>query len=191
MYFFVPYFLNKFFTASNPSFFFFKLVPLKSYTVTIYSGNGGGFETTGSSVSFTTNIPVPVVTLGTVSDTTVELSWASDSYATWHRVEYTTGSARAVPVVVAAMQTGNGMTVTKLAPGTTFNFRIYSGTGPSYYEPHGTLVTVTTAASNGESQAGLGGGNLIPFLPFLCQAFANRRSRKVPLPELLSAFWLS
>jgi len=138
-------------------------------------------------VVFTTNIPIPVVTLGNVSDTTVELSWASDQYATWHRVEYTTGSARAI-TVVGAQLSGNGITMKNLTSGTTYNFRVYSGMGASYYEPHGTLVSVTTAASNGESQAGLGSGKS---LLFLCSfGLVLIFLEKVLLPALSSAFWV-
>jgi len=127
---------------------FFQLVPLRNYTITVYCGNAGGFERTGSSVTFTANIPVPVVTVGTVSDTTIALSWASDQYATWHRVEYSqtsNGKRSSSVTVAAAMQSGSGMTVTGLSPGGSYDVRVYSGMGTSYYEPHGTLVTVKTA----------------------------------------------
>ena len=116
----------------------------------MYCGNAGGFERNGSTVVFTTNIPIPVVTLGNVSDTTVELSWASDQYATWHRVEYTqVGNRKKTSgvTVVAAMHTGGGITVNGLSPGAEYDFHVYSGMGVSYYEPHGTTFVVKTLAS--------------------------------------------
>ena len=83
-------------------------------------------------MTFMANIPVPSVTVGTVSGTSVSMQWASDGYATWHRVEYTVqGNKRSsTPVVVAAMQSGNGMTVTGLATGTNYTFHVYSGQVP-------------------------------------------------------------
>jgi len=100
------------------------------------------------------NIPVPTVTVGTVTDTTIALTWASDAYATWHRVEYSqsaNGKRSSGVTVAAAMQTGSGMTVTGLPAGGTYLVRVYSGMGASYYEPHGTAVTVKTAAAGGEN----------------------------------------
>ena len=131
---------------------FFQLVPLRNYTITVYCGNAGGFERTGSSVTFTANIPVPVMTVGTVTGATVVLSWGSDSYATWHRVEYTQIGNRkktSSVTVVAAMQTGSGITVSGLSPGFEYDFRVFSGMGASYYEPHGTSFVIKTPASMG------------------------------------------
>ena len=139
-----------------------KLVPLHNYVITVYCGNNGGFEQTGSTVTFMTNIPVPTVTVGTVSGTSVSMQWASDQYALWHRVEYAVqGSKRnSALVIVAAMQTGSGMTVTGLAMGTNFTFHVYAGQGASYYEPHGTSFTVQTVGSNDEDASGLSSGRL-------------------------------
>ena len=136
-------------------------MPLKTYVVTVYCGNAGGFERTGSNIAFMANIPVPTVTVGTVSGTSVSMQWASDGYATWHRVEYTAqGSKRSGGsiVVAAAQQTGSGMTVTGLATGTNYSFHVYSGQGASYYEPHGTVFSIQTAGSNGENDSALGSG---------------------------------
>jgi len=132
-----------------------KLVPLRTYTITVYCGDNGGFERTGSSVAFMANIPVPSVTVGTVSGTSVSMQWASDGYATWHRVEYTVQENKrsSTPVVVAAMQSGNGMTVTGLATGTNYTFHVYSGQGASYYEPHGISFSVQTTGSNASENA--------------------------------------
>ena len=138
-----------------------KLVPLHTYTITVYCGNSGGFERTGNSVSFMANIPVPTVTVGTVSGTSVSMQWASDQYATWHRVEYTVqGNKRSnAPVVAAAMESGSGMTVTGLAVGTNYTFHVYAGQGASYYEPHGTAFSVqTTGSHSGENATGLSPG---------------------------------
>ena len=136
-------------------------MPLKTYVVTVYCGNAGGFERTGSNIAFMANIPVPTVTVGTVSGTSVSMQWASDGYATWHRVEYTAqGSKRSGGsiVVAAAQQTGSGMTVTGLATGTNYSFHVYSGQGASYYEPHGTVFSVQTVGNNGENANGMSSG---------------------------------
>jgi len=145
-----------------------QLVPLRTYIITVYCGNSGGFEQTGNSLAFMANIPVPTVTVGTVSGTSVSMQWATDAYAQWHRVEYTVqGSKRDnAPVVVAAKETGSGMTVTGLATGTNYTFQVYAGQGASYYEPHGTTFTVLTADTNNENATGLSSGLFFSLLPF-------------------------
>ena len=50
-------------------------------------------------------------------------------------------------MIVAAKETGSGMTVTGLATGTNFTFHVSAGQGVSYYEPHGTTFSVQTAGS--------------------------------------------
>ena len=93
--------------------------------------------------------------VGTVSGTSVSMQWASDGYATWHRVEYTVQENKrsSTPVVVAAMQSGNGMTVTGLATGTNYTFHVYSGQGASYDEPHGISFSVETTGSHASENA--------------------------------------
>ena len=139
-----------------------------SYTVVVYCGDGGGFEPVGNSVTFTTPIPAPIMSLGTVTSTTVTLTWAVDAYAQWHRVEYsettttTTGSKRSGVTLVAAMQSGSGMTVTGLTPGSSYATHVYSGSGSSSssYEPHGTVIDIQTAGSAGsDNQGRLSTGN--------------------------------
>jgi len=138
--------------------------------VIVYCGSLGGFEPTGSSVTFTTPIPAPIMTLGAVTSTTVALTWTADDYATWHRVEYfADNSKRSTTTVAAEMQTGSGMTVTGLSPGTSYTIHIYSGSGSSSsgYEPYGTVVQVQTKAgpAAGDSNAGLSSGTRV-FLKF-------------------------
>jgi len=139
-----------------------------SYTVVVYCGDGGGFEPVGNSVTFTTPIPAPIMSLGTVTSTTVTLTWAVDAYAQWHRVEYsettttTTGSKRSGVTLVTAMQSGSGMTVTGLTPGSSYAIHVYSGSGSSSssYEPHGTVIDIQTAGSAGsDNQGRLSTGN--------------------------------
>jgi len=131
----------------------FRFVQLQistNYTVIVYCGDDGGYEPVGSSVTFTTPIPAPVMSVGTVTSTTVALTWAVDAYAQWHRVEYseTTKSKRSGVTLVAAMQSGSGMTVTGLSPGSLYAIHVYSGSGSSSssYEPHGTVIDIQTAA---------------------------------------------
>ena len=107
------------------------------------------------------NIPVPSVTVGTVSGTSVSMQWASDQYSLWHRVEYMVQENKRsnAPVVAAAMESGSGMTVTGLAVGTNYTFHVYAGQGASYYEPHGTSFSVeTTGSHDGENATGLSPG---------------------------------
>ena len=128
----------------------------------MFCGNNGGFEKYGSSLNFTTNIPEPTVTVGTVSGNSVAIQWASDGYATWHRVEYTVQSNKrdSSTVVAAAMQTGGGMTVTGLASGRNYSFHVYAGQGTSYHEPHGAAFSVqTTAGEANQSNGGLSPGS--------------------------------
>ena len=122
----------------------------------MYCGNEGIFESEGSSTTFTTNIPVPKgLGIGTVAATSVSLTWSSDSYATWHRIEYfeTPNSKRAASssTLFAAQQLGTSVTVTNLVPGTNYTFHIYSGMGDSYYEPHGAFITAHTLVSSEHS----------------------------------------
>ena len=118
-------------------------------------------------MTFMANIPVPTVTVGTVSGTSVSMQWASDQYATWHRVEYSqaaNGKRSSSVTVAAAMQSGSGMTVTGLSTGTNYTFHVYAGQGASYYEPHGTEFSVETVGSNGENATGLGIGQFLLWL---------------------------
>ena len=135
---------------TNPTVTAVDLGILQTYTVIVYSGNKGGFEKLGSRVTFTTNIPVPSgVGIGSVGNTVANITWASNSYAQWYRVEYyeTSNSKRsssATPTVFATKLTGTSVAITGLTPGTNYAVHIYAGMGDSYYEPHGTITTVRT-----------------------------------------------
>jgi len=127
---------------------------LQTYTMQINSGNGGGFEKAGMRFSFTTNIPVPSgLGIGSITNTVANITWASNSYAQWYRVEYyeTSNSKRsssATPTVFATKLTGTSVAITGLTPGTNYAVHIYAGMGDSYYEPHGTITTVRTLAGS-------------------------------------------
>ena len=85
-------------------------------------------------------------------------------------MEYTTqGNKRtSAPVIVAAKETGSGMTVTGLATGTNFTFHVSAGQGVSYYEPHGTTFSVQTAGSvSKDVSGGLSSGQFFLFSFFL------------------------
>jgi len=140
-----------------------QLVPLQTYTVLIYTGNAGGLDTNASTLSFTTPIPPPGnAAVGTVTPTTAAITWVANQYSTWYRVEYivASGTRRSVsPVVVSTMQTATSVTITGLAPGSSYDVTIFAGSG-STYEPHGATIQVTTLATSGNI-AGIGVGGII------------------------------
>jgi len=157
---------------TNPTITAVDLGILQTYTVAVFSGNGGGFEKLGSRVTFTTNIPVPSgVGIGSVGNTAVNLTWASNSYAQWYRVEYyetsnskrsSSASSESTPTVFATKLSGTSVDITGLTPGTNYAVHIYAGMGDSYYEPHGTVTTVRTLA---------GGEFLLIPLPFFLNVY--------------------
>ena len=132
----------------------------------IFCGNAGGFESTGTLFSFSTNIPVPSgLAVGLLSDTEIQINWDADSWAEWHRVEYTAtgagGKRDATPTVFDSHLVGSNVTITGLTAGSTYDFHIYAGRGASYYEPHGTTITSQTLASNGNLNGALPIGAII------------------------------
>lgn len=130
----------------------------------VYCGNGGGFENTGKTVTFQTQIPEPgTPTLGASTSTSVSLSWVKNSYAEWYRIEYSVeaGGKKAGngETLFEAKHVGASVEVTDLEPGTSYNVHVFSGRGssPSGYEPHGVIIKATT----------LGGFFFLSF-PFSC-----------------------
>ena len=118
-------------------------------TVTI-TGVGDYYGVISANYKITPSV-VKTVTVGTVTRSSIDLSWTASKGATKYRVEISKDGGSTWSVL--AYPTENKLTVTGLTPDTSYSFRLYGYTyvnGVAYSAPH--YSPVVTAVTESEKQ---------------------------------------
>ena len=165
------------FSASRrPRFFLIALAGVVALSLVLSGCAGVISSTTGTGTSGGDgSLSISNVQSSGATNSSVQLSWATNEPAT-SAIDYgTTSVYGATTPVSSAMVTAHQMGLTGLAQGTTYHFRVRSTTGTA------------TAASSDQTFATLGGNNAPPTVQVTSPAAGATLSGKVNLTAVASA----
>jgi hypothetical protein len=124
------------------------LTPGTTYNFAAISANSAGTSATSSNFVFATSpLPAPVITsvTSTLVTTTATVTWTTDQAST-SQIEYGTSSAYgSLSALNSSLVTTHSVTLSGLAPGTTFNFAALSANAAGTLATSGNFTFTTPA----------------------------------------------